>query len=347
MEARILFVHNAPRRFVTDDLKLLSERYQVTEWFQRDRRINLPALVKAVANSDLIYCWFASWHSLLPVLLAKARRKPSIVVTGGYDVASVPEAGYGSQRGGTRKRISQITLNNATRLLAFSEYAAAETRNAVPAARNLDMIYLGVNPVAQPRFDQRVRRVLTVGAVWRENLLRKGLLPFVEAARFFPDIEFVQAGAWHDDSIDTLRKIATPNVQFLGYVSDEKLEDLFATSLIYVQSSLHEGFGLSLAEAMSGGCIPVVTAAGSIPEIVGDTGVYSASNSPDDLAAAIRQALALGEDAGRQARERILTRFPVEQRRSLLFSLIDGILSHGEQPEAAFAHAAAFKPRSQ
>jgi glycosyltransferase involved in cell wall biosynthesis len=301
----------------------------------------VPALLKAVSKADLVYCWFASWHSMLPVMMAKALRKPSIVIVGGYDVTSLPEAGYGSQRGGMKKRITRITLKNATRLVAFSQYAAEETRNAVPARRSVDMIYLGVTPVANPRFEQRARRVLTVGAVWRENLLRKGLLPFVQTAHFFPDLEFVHAGAWYDNSIERLRQAASPNVQFLGYVSDEKLDELFATSLIYVQGSLHEGFGLSLAQAMSGGCIPVVTAMGSIPEVVGEAGVYTASNSPAAIAAAIRQALALGENASRQARERILTTFPPDQRRQALFSLIDETLLRGQAWDTMVSHLAA------
>ena len=43
---------------------------------------------------------------------------------------------------------------------------------------------------------------------------------------------------------------------------ESELTTLYAEDSVYVQPSLHEGFGLSVAEAMSAGCVPVVTSAG-------------------------------------------------------------------------------------
>jgi glycosyltransferase involved in cell wall biosynthesis len=84
---------------------------------------------------------------------------------------------------------------------------------------------------------------------------------------------------------------------------------------VYVQASRHEGFGLAVAEAMLAGCVPVVMNVTAMPEVVGDTGVLIESQRPADVAAGVRRALELGPDARRRARERILTRFPLERRR--------------------------------
>jgi len=173
--------------------------------------------------------------------------------------------------------------------------------------------------------------VLTVGNVWQENLLRKGLLPFVQAAAHLPATKFMLIGKWYDDSIETLRRVAGPNVEFTGFVSDERLVDLYQRASVYVQASLHEGFGLSVAEAMLAGCIPVVTRKGALPEVVGDAGVYAASNDPLDVAVAIRRALTLDGSARQRARERILTQFPVERRRKALYALVDQLLMRASQ----------------
>jgi FkbM family methyltransferase len=90
-----------------------------------------------------------------------------------------------------------------------------------------------------------------------------------------------------------------------------------------VQASRHEAFGLSLAEGMLCGAIPVVTDAGALPEVVGDAGVVIASQDPHAIADGIRQALDLGADGSRQARERVQAHFTIEQRRALVHGLIE------------------------
>jgi glycosyltransferase involved in cell wall biosynthesis len=164
---------------------------------------------------------------------------------------------------------------------------------------------------------------LTVGAVYSVNLARKGHGPFIEAARELPDVEFVLAGEWWDDTGEKLTTSAGSNARLTGYLSDEDLDVLFRSAAVYVQASLHEGFGLSLAEAMLAGAVPVVTSAGALPEVVGDTGVTIAEPTREAVARGVREALELGPDAGLAARERIRTRFPYEKRR-------DGILQEVE-----------------
>src|SRR5205823_11695232 len=106
-----------------------------------------------------------------------------------------------------------------------------------------------------------------------ENLLRKGLLPFVQASAYCPAVRFVVVGRACDDSIATLRRLAGPNVEFAGFLPDAGLAALYARAAVYVQASLHEGFGLSVAEAMSAGCVPGVSRAGAAPPVVGDGGI--------------------------------------------------------------------------
>jgi glycosyltransferase involved in cell wall biosynthesis len=324
MRKRILFVHNQLTRFVQVDRDLLAERFALTERHETSlRRLRPLQILRAVRGHDLVFAWFASWHSLLPVLAARRLGVPSVVVVGGYDTACVPEANYGSQRGGVRKVVSRAVIRRATHLVTNSEAAKREAvHNAGADPVRVSVIYHGVEPVPFGPPDGRERLVLTVGNVWRENLLRKGLLPFVRAAAHLPDVRFVHVGRWCDDGIDELRRVASPNVEFLGFLPDDQLFRLYARAAVYVQASLHEGFGLSVAEAMSAGCVPVVTRAGSLPEVAGGTGVFAESAEPHDLAGAIRQALARGAEVGHEARARVLAMFPMERRRAALHEVV-------------------------
>jgi glycosyltransferase involved in cell wall biosynthesis len=324
----ILFVHNDQASFVQADLDLLRARYRVTDMYLTGRRLNPAAIAAAVARHDLVFGWFASWHTALPVLFARLLGKPSLMVVGGYDLANMPEIGYGHQRGGLKKWVSRATIALTTCATTYSRFNQAELEKNVglPASRSR-VISLGVadvfgEPVAHPR----PPIALTVGNVDQANLFRKGHEPFVRAAAHLPDVEFVLVGAWKDNAIEHLRAIATPNVHFVGRVSDAELLAHFRQAAVYVQASAHEGFGLSLAEAMLAGCVPVITRAGALPEVVGPAGVSVDSADPAALAAGICAGLAAEAAARRQARAHILESFPLERRSAELGRLIDHLI---------------------
>lgn len=313
----ILFVHNHPQPFVRIDLALLSERWTVEERYEQGRRLNPAAVWRAVSRADMVFCWFASWHSLLPVLYARLLKKPAIVVVGGYDTANVPQAQYGSQRGGVRKQMVNTIVRAAAHLIVNSESARRETmaNTGAPDAK-ITMMYHGIAPVDAGQAD-RQPVALTVGGVWRENLLRKGLLPFVEAAAWLPEWRFVVVGKWYD-GIDALRMASGANVELVGYLDARALAACYQRASVYVQASLHEGFGMSLAESMSAGCIPVTTRAGALPEVAGETGVYV-----EPTAAAIAAGVQAAHQLDRSApRQRAINLFSIEQRRHKLHELI-------------------------
>ncbi len=314
MTVRILFVHNGRERFVLDDLMLLSQVAQVADWYQPRRQFNPVRLAQMVRSHDLVFGWFASWHTLLPVLLARAAGKPAVVVVGGYDTARLPEAGYGSQRGGLPRWVARTVISQATHLIVNSQAARREAiANGGANPAKISVIYHGVNPLPLGP-EPRERLALTVGGLWRENLLRKGMLPFVQAAALLPDVRFVLAGRWHDDSVSDLRHAGGSNVEFTGFLPDGELAALYGRAAVYVQASLHEGFGLSVAEAMTTGCIPVTTRCGSLPEVVGDCGIYLNSNEPTAIASGVAQALAMTTEDRQRARQQILECFPMRKR---------------------------------
>ncbi len=331
---RILYVHSRKASFVAIDREILAERYEVEDWYQPGRVPDLLRLIPAVWRADLVFGWFASWHTFFPMTLAWLLRKPSVQIIGGFDTANMPDIGYGYQQGGLRRWASRWIMRRAGRLITNSEYSRSEIAANTPIDPDrVTVVHHGVPDPFGPLDESRPRErlALTVGAIDAGTLIQKGQLPFVEAARLLPDVDFVFAGKWLDDSIDRLREVAPPNVEFTGWISDEDLETLYGRASVYVQASRHEGFGLAVAEAMLAGCVPVVMDVTAMPEVVDGAGILISSQEPDAVADGIRRALDLGPDAHQRARDRILTEFPLQIRRDGILPVVREALSAGRR----------------
>lgn len=319
---RILYVVNRRSRFTDIDRDALAEQHELRDL------TGGPSLraIGAVLRADAVVVWFAGFHAFLPVTLAWLMRKPSLVITGGYDVAATDD-GYGMQHGGLRRFVARWSLRRATRLMANSESGAREARRAAGEKATIDVVHHGIPDLvgslpATPRAG-----ALTVGAVDAPNLRRKGLLAFVEAARELPDVPFVLVGKVFDEQAErTLRDAAPANVELTGFVEDDELARRYASAAAYVQASTHEGFGMAVAEAMLAGCIPVVTPVGALPEVVGDSGVVVQN---DDLAGAIERAIAMGDEERAAARARVLDRFTLERRGNGLRTALENAAARG------------------
>ena len=325
----VLYVISRRNTFTRIDRDALAERHDVTDYYQEGLRPRPAELWSKVGAADVVVGWFASWHTALALRFAAMRGKPSVLITGGFDSADMPEIGYGSQRGGVRQRMVRKTIGRATRLITNSNYLVGEIeRNVGVDPARLRVVHHGV-PDRFPDKDQpreKARMALSVGAVYSINLKRKGHGPFIEAAAELPDVDFVLAGEWWDETGERLSREAPANARLTGRLSDEDLDALFRSAAVYVQASAHEGFGLSLAEAMLAGAVPVTTSAGALPEVVGDTGVTIADATPHAVAEGVRVALGMGADAGQAARRRIREHFPYEKRRDGLLEEVDAAL---------------------
>jgi glycosyltransferase involved in cell wall biosynthesis len=327
--SRILFVSSREASFVAIDRDILAEQHELEELQQPGRFPNPIAVVGGVLRADLVFAWFASWHSFFPITLAWLLRKPSVLIIGGFDVANMPDIGYGYQQGGLRRLASRWIMRRARKLVTFSNYALSEIeRNTPIPPERVEVIHLGVpDPFGGLPAEPKERIALTVGAIDHTTMVQKGQLPFAQAAAELPDVRFVLVGKWLDEAVEQLRASAPENVDFTGWVADEELQSWFRRAAVYVQASRHEGFGLAVAEAMLAGCVPVVVDVTAMPEVVDGAGILLPSPEPGEVAAGVRRALELGPDAQRRARERILSEFPVERRRERILRLVENALA--------------------
>lgn len=112
------------------------------------------------------------------------------------------------------------------------------------------------------------------------------------------DAHLVIAGAdgWGADAL-TAALAASPaarqgRVRRLGFVTDAQRADLLAGAVCLAYPSLYEGFGLPPLEAMAAGTAVVATAAGALPEVLGDAADLVPVGDTDALAGALARVLA-------------------------------------------------------
>jgi len=81
------------------------------------------------------------------------------------------------------------------------------------------------------------------------------------------------------------------NVIFTGYLSDEKLIDLYNRSELFIYASLFEGFGIPPLEAQACGCACIISNATSLPEVYKTSVEYFDPNSIDSITTKLKEVL--------------------------------------------------------
>jgi glycosyltransferase involved in cell wall biosynthesis len=320
------------RTFIQSDRDLLKQEFDVRGvnvcLDARDVKGALAStrrLIAGIVWTDVIFCWFASREAFAATVLSQLYDKKIVVVVGGADITTLPEIEYGAALDPTTRLFSTYVLNKATKLLPYSKDAEKRVLERLNDTTKTELVYLGIDVnLFKPSATKRKNRVMTVGDVKRSNLTRKGLETFVKAAAYLPDAEFFLIGQILDDSVDYLRSIASKNVTITDALPKSELIRCYQEANVYVQVSAHEAFGVAVAEAMACECVPLVTRNGSLPEVVGDTGVYVPYGDPAATAEGITQALE--SDKGRMARQRIVKMFTIGRRQEALEKTITGLL---------------------
>ncbi len=363
---RLLFIQLYPSTFVEDDVEILSPRYEIARFqFGSTRRqprwrnalAQLAAFVHQagwlsvrLGRADLVYGWFADYHMLLPVLLARLFRRPCVVVLGGFDATALPQYRFGVFSSRWRAAAARIIVRRARFLLAVTPgLVRSENRFAFwPSSRGdgilahvpdlhtpIEVLPTAFRPELWPMgAPARGRSVLT--SAWvasNRTFLIKGLDLLIEVARRMPDTPFRVIGI-HDEIRSWIRESCNPpgNLEILPPRDRFSLPSVYGEASVYLQPSRTEGgLPMALGEAMLCGCIPVASEVGGMPDTVGEAGFLAASPDPEAIAALVERALRLADDpaagpaARERARSRILERFGWEQRRTRLIARLDEI----------------------
>lgn len=204
------------------------------------------------------------------------------VMTGDY---STPEF---------RARFSEQARRAAERsdlIIAVSQFTARQVQQLLNVeAGRIRVIHHGCRlPMGPAPASSREQIILFVGALQR----RKNVARLVEAFEHLaPGWRLVLAGSFGFGSEEILNRIQVssrrPDIQVLGYVSDQILKGLYQSASIFAFPSLDEGFGMPLLDAMAQG-VPILTSnISALPEVSGDAALLVDPADVSAIAAGLR-----------------------------------------------------------
>ena len=276
----------------------------------RRRFGDMLAMGRAVARAGLDLMYFPATYTFYPVW-----NVPRLVVTMHDTLALAhPDLVFPTRRG----RLAWLLKEHAAARMSDRIVTVSETSRRdlqawfrLPANR-LCVITEGPDSIFRPEAEspraETVLRKLAIPSGTRYLLYVGGLSPHKNLPRLIEAFSRIKAtnlllvvvgdfkDVFHTHVAEIQSAIASAGLKdrvlLPGFVPDAELVYLYSRAYALVQPSLMEGFGLPAVEAMACGTPVLSSRAGSLPEVVGDAGLFFDPTDVASMAATISQALA-------------------------------------------------------
>lgn len=340
---KILWIYTHRVSFVSKDIRLMRPYFETEEFVFKiePKWITLFSFIRQfiflllhMHRFSVYVCQFAGYHSFLPSLFSKILNKKLIIITAGYDCASLPAIGYGSFRKSLMRFFTVLSYKLCNHIAPVDEslvyqnyrydvrFSNQGIKYFMPGLMTpITVIYYGYDKTFWYKSrEKEPNTFLTVcGRGTRTAMHRKGIDLIHEVAGHFPQCTFIILGSAEAASLFP----PLPNVVIKPFIPHHELIDHYSRAEFYLQLSLFEGFPNALCEAMLCECIPIVSEVSAMPKIVGDSGFILKKRDVDELRNLIAQALRSDkEKLAKLARQRIADNFPEEKRQQGLKQLI-------------------------
>jgi glycosyltransferase involved in cell wall biosynthesis len=195
------------------------------------------------------------------------------------------------------KTLLPLCLKRADRCLSVSKTSAKEISDLLGFDKNkIDVLYNAIETKAYlpaPKKKIVKKHLLFVGTLQpRKNLLNviKGYEKHLADTNV--PLVIIGASGWKESAlkeyIETIPDRIKKNIIFKGFISRNELIKYYQDAFALLNPSLHEGFGLCIAEAMAAKTAVIASKRGAIPEIFGNAVQYVNPESPDEIGKAMK-----------------------------------------------------------
>lgn len=338
----VIYIFPVKTAFTDRDIEMLETEFKVKPFvFTQNPRLLLPFFLLQFFQIVIFLpwtthwvCFFGGYHTVLPSFLSKITNKKCVILCGGTDAVNMPSIHYGNYRKKWLRKATVYSFKNCNLILPVaaslvkSEYRFAPEippkqglLNLIPdLATRIKVIHNGFDSEFWTDFNtpRATKTFITVakGIAKTSRAAVKGIDMIELIAPLLPDCKFTLVG-----DIDYQSK--SPNVSVVGAMDLEGLRQTLNQHRYYLQLSMSEGFPNALAEAMLCGCIPIGSAVGDVPAIIGDESLVLPQKDPNKLIELIDRALSMDfEGYRKRARQKIVNDYPYSKRQSELIQAI-------------------------
>jgi phosphatidylinositol alpha-1,6-mannosyltransferase len=213
---------------------------------------------------------------------------------------------YRMERYAARRADAVIAVSEENRVDVVEQYGVPEER--------LRVVPNGIRPERFKEARPEGPTILFVGRLHQRKGVDVLLRAMPEVLASVPEARLLVAGSGEREGELKALKAELglgDEVEFLGFVPDEDLPDLYARARVFTMPSLYEGFGIVMIEAMASSVPVVAFATGGAPEVIED-GVNGHLADPETLADRLVRVLedpAGAAAMGRRGRELVEARY--------------------------------------
>ena len=216
-------------------------------------------------------------------------------------------------------------ISRCHKILTISIFARQQIKEILNIPNTpVEVLYNGVSPrftvpVTAEQFDRAresyrlpSRYFLFLGSADPRKNMKNTIQAFIRYGQTDPGIRLVISGKLPH----FLKQLLTPDeyvfvlsrCQFIGYIHDSDLPALYAMAETFLFTSISEGFGLPILEAMACGTPVITSTLSAMPEVAGDAALLVDPHQPDQIADAMQQLMnapALRQLLIQRGRERV------------------------------------------
>lgn len=288
----------------------------------------IKSIVKSI-NPDIVHAHFASSYGLLGSLI---NFKPYILSVWGTDIYEFPRLNI------INKHILKYNLKKADIVLSTSKAMAEET--SLYTDKKIYITPFGVDVNFFKPFKKEIKKDSIVIGTIKTLEDKYGIDYLIRAFKYvkdyFPDRELKLIIGGDGSKKQYLKNLSKEleidrYVEFIGYVDQADIVDIFNKFDIAVFPSLKESFGVAAVEAEACGIPVIATNVGGLPEATkeGESSILVNSKNVEELGDAIIELIKnerKRQDMGISAREFVCKELDVNENFKIIKNIYSKVL---------------------